>query len=119
MQGKTSYTIIVGAIIGHLRKKKGLGQKDIAEKLDITQSAWSKLERGDTCLSITQLNQISQILEIPANRILRHAEKAQEKLKKENIEVLDKPLSQPNDKALFILGVAVVSVIIIAILSKE
>lgn len=53
-----------GKFISDNRKRQGLSQKELAEKLHITDKAVSKWERGLSFPDITMLIPISEILEI-------------------------------------------------------
>ena len=46
------------------RKSLGFKQKDIANKLRITQQAYSKIENNPTMLTLSRLNQVCDILKI-------------------------------------------------------
>lgn len=50
------------AKIRQLRELKGYSQEAVANDLGITPRAYSKLERGDTQLTVTRLFEISKIL---------------------------------------------------------
>lgn len=50
--------------IKYFRELKGLTQDDIAQHLDITPSGYSKIERGETRISIDRLQVIANILDI-------------------------------------------------------
>jgi len=53
-----------GKYISDNRKKQGLSQKELAEKLNITDKAISKWERGLSFPDISMLIPLSEILEI-------------------------------------------------------
>ncbi len=53
-----------GKYISDNRKKQGLSQKELAEKLNVTDKAISKWERGLSFPDISMLIPISEILEI-------------------------------------------------------
>lgn len=53
-----------GKYISDSRKKQGLSQKELAEKLNITDKAISKWERGLSFPDISMLIPLSEILEI-------------------------------------------------------
>lgn len=53
-----------GRYISDNRKKKGLSQKELAEKLKITDKAISKWERGLSFPDISMLIPLSEILDI-------------------------------------------------------
>lgn len=54
-------------IIYVLRKRAGFSQKEIAEKLGIDASSYSRLEKGEIELTIDKLNKIAEILEVPVS----------------------------------------------------
>lgn len=62
---KTIYTREYAALLRLLRSKRkesGVTQVDLAKKLGMTQSAYSKLERGELRLDIIQLRTISMLI---------------------------------------------------------
>jgi transcriptional regulator with XRE-family HTH domain len=56
--------------IKQLRKKKRLTQKDIADELGISQSYFTKIEKGDHPLKLWMIERISKMLEITIGRLL-------------------------------------------------
>jgi len=56
--------------IREARKNKGLSHENMANELDMSQSAYNKLERGETTLSLERLLKISEILEVNVGDIL-------------------------------------------------
>ena len=78
----------VGEFIKQKRKDKKLTQKELAEKLSITDRAISKWERGICCPDISILKELSSILDISINELLSGEEiKKIEKEQSENILV--------------------------------
>jgi transcriptional regulator with XRE-family HTH domain len=61
-------------IIKTIRLAKGYTNEYMAHKLDITASAYSKIEKGYTKLSVDMLNKISNILEIALVDLLKATE---------------------------------------------
>lgn len=59
-----------GEIIAKARKDKGMTQKDLAERLRITDKAISKWERGKGYPEITLLPALSKALDIPTKDLL-------------------------------------------------
>jgi transcriptional regulator with XRE-family HTH domain len=53
-----------------LRELKNLTQEHIATQLGLSTRAYSKIESGETQLTITRLNEISKILEIDPIEVL-------------------------------------------------
>ena len=62
--------IMIGQKIRQMRGLKGYSQEYMAEKLSISVTAYSKLERGDTSLSWDRLEQIAKVLEIEPQKMI-------------------------------------------------
>ncbi len=63
-------TAKIGNFIKELRKKKGFTQKELAEKLHITDRAVSKWERGLSAPDISLLEPLAEILEVSISEII-------------------------------------------------
>ncbi len=64
----------IGDFILEARKKKGLTQKELADKLFITDKAISKWERGVSLPDTAILNKLSEVLDIDLNKLLNPEE---------------------------------------------
>ena len=62
--------IKMGALIREARKKKGYTQKDIATRLNITDRAVSKWERGICAPDLALLEPLAEILEISITELI-------------------------------------------------
>lgn len=60
-----------GKIIYEARIKKGMTQKELADAIAVTDKAVCKWEKGHGCPDITLLSQLSRVLEIDIQSILR------------------------------------------------
>jgi transcriptional regulator with XRE-family HTH domain len=56
------------------RKMKGLLQNDIAEKLFMDTSCYSRREKGEIKITITQWEKLAEILDVPLNEIFEPEE---------------------------------------------
>lgn len=56
--------------IKEIRKQKGYSHEYLAHELDISQAAYSKLEKNDTKLTIERLYKIAMILEVDISELL-------------------------------------------------
>lgn len=109
----------VGEFIKEKRKEKNLTQKELAEKLSITDRAISKWERGICCPDISILKELSSILEVSVNELL--AGEDIEKLEREKTDdVLVDSVKQytsvekkKNKKLLFITIISVIFCIVL------
>ncbi len=61
--------------IRNIRELRNLTQEYIASQLNISLRAYSKIESGETQLTIKRLNEISEILEVSAIELLSFDEK--------------------------------------------
>jgi len=61
----------IGQRIRELRRSKDYSQENMAVELDITPSAYAKIERGETDPSVTRLIQIAGILEVDVASFFR------------------------------------------------
>ena len=61
----------IGKLIAKLRKEKGLTQQELGEKVNVGSRAVSKWERGLTLPDITIINELSKILGITSDELLK------------------------------------------------
>lgn len=111
----------IGRFIREIRKEKNMTQKDLAEKLYLTDKAISKWERGLSFPDITMLNTLSETLDVEVSEILngergKKEEKDIEKAVEEALEQINKTKEKREKKILKIKKiVGIVSVIIFAL----
>jgi len=74
----------MGEIIAQKRKEKEMTQAELAGKMNVTDKAVSKWERGLSCPDVNSLSRLAEVLEIPVNELL-DAKKA------------DDPKTEPQD----------------------
>tara|TARA_R110002049_G_scaffold273751_6_gene451592 strand:+ start:160 stop:546 length:387 start_codon:yes stop_codon:yes gene_type:complete len=68
-------TEAIGSQIRKVRVKKGITQEEIAEKLSLSQSSYSKLENGEIIIDIERLQEIATILDVPNSDFIPHSDK--------------------------------------------
>lgn len=56
--------------IKRIRKQKGYSHEYVAHELDISQVAYSKLEKNDTKLTVERLYKLAEILEVEVSELL-------------------------------------------------
>ena len=61
----------IGKLIAKLRKEKGLTQQELGEKVNVGSRAVSKWERGLTLPDISIINELSKILGITSDELLK------------------------------------------------
>jgi transcriptional regulator with XRE-family HTH domain len=66
-----AYERLVAAVLVHLRRRRGIGQRALAKKLDIPQSSLSRIENGCMRLTIEELHLIAHELGSTPMKIFR------------------------------------------------
>ena len=77
----------LGNYIAELRKKNGMTQAELAEKLGITDKAVSKWERDLSCPDIALLPRIAEIFGLSVDELMR-SKPDENKVKKERTELI-------------------------------
>ena len=72
----------IGNLISKIRKEKGMTQRELAEKLNVTDRAVSKWERGLCCPDISLLKDLSKILGISISKLVCGEELSDESINK-------------------------------------
>lgn len=106
----------IGKFILNMRKEKNLTQKELGDKLFVTDKAVSKWERGVSLPDITMLNKLSKILGVSVNDILDGTKESNRKIdvnkEIENIkEMMNKKHKSKVKKILLCLALLVIVII--------
>jgi transcriptional regulator with XRE-family HTH domain len=88
LKNVTTYAAVIGAVLVNLRNDKKLNQSDVASVVGVSSSTWSRIEKGDSSLSVDQLYLAAKALKIRPEQILELASKAEEDLPSKGIEVI-------------------------------
>lgn len=72
-----------GETIASLRKKKGLTQSELADKMNVTDKAVSKWERDLSCPDINTISKLADVLEVSVEELVtaKDQKKSNNKLK--------------------------------------
>lgn len=104
-----------GAIVGKLRKEKGMTQKELAEKLYVTSSAVSKWENKGVIPDGYILKELASIFEVSIEELLGSEEKVdvceEQILQEENLS------EEKTGKAKYMIKILLTVGIIIALLA--
>lgn len=115
----TTYPAIVGNILGYLRNQRGLDQGQLAKIVGVTQSTWSRIERGLSGLTVDQLAAAAQALGVKPEQIVAWADQATGRLEKQGVKVELKRASNNLGPGLVLIGAAALALLLAAILSKS
>jgi transcriptional regulator with XRE-family HTH domain len=116
MQGVVPYSVVVGRVLQQRRTQLGLHQNDLAAALRITQSAYSRLESGDTALSLTQLRIAAAVLQAPASAILASAEQYANYLQLQGVQITDE---KKDNSAAVLIGLGLLAAAMVALSSSS
>ena len=61
---------LIGERIRNERKKKGLTQEQLSEKIDLTTVYLSRIERGTVRVNLKRLAQLANVLEVPIELLI-------------------------------------------------
>ena len=113
-------TAETGRFICTLRKEKGLTQKELAEKLNVTDKAVSKWETGRSAPDISLLEKLSETLDVSVVEILQGEKIEAESLTAISDEVIVTTIKKGKRKlkrAVIITAIMTIVLILLAVLS--
>ncbi len=88
----------IGKFIADMRKKKGLTQKEFAEKIGVTDKTVSRWENGHYLPDVSLFNELCKILDIEVTELL-NGEKMKENINKEEVnETITKIVTLSTDE---------------------
>ena len=92
----------IGKLIANLRKQKGLTQGELGAKVGVGDRAVSKWERGITCPDISIINELSSILGITSDELLKG--------ELNNKELIDNSKPKFNKKILLLIPIFIFAI---------
>lgn len=79
----------IGDMICNLRKEQGMTQKELAEKMNVTDKAVSKWERNLSCPDINSIPKLAEILGVSVDSLLKATKEEEKSEKKEINHIID------------------------------
>ncbi len=119
LRNAASYPAIVGQVLSNLRKNINIDQSEFAEIIGVTQSTWSRIERGASAFTIEQLADAADHLNLTPSEILELADQAALDLQNQGVEIYNEKISEGIDKGLIVLGAAALGIAIAALIGKS
>lgn len=80
------YPALIGAVLLAIRKSQGKSQAELAAALGLNVSTWSRIENGESALTVEQLAVASDVLGIEPSNVLLTVERQVVELGKRGIE---------------------------------
>jgi transcriptional regulator with XRE-family HTH domain len=84
-----TYAALIGQILQFHRQRKRLHQAEIAAALGVLQPAYSRIEKGDTSITVAQLRIVARRLGMHPARIVDEAEEWARQLRRQGVIVTD------------------------------
>lgn len=109
-QPAVAYPALVGRVIANERERIPLRQGEMAAKLSLSQSAYSRLESGDSVLNVAQLSSISTVLGTTPGVVLARADGLANQLRSQGVEVVD---AKPDNAAALVIGLGLLAALLL------
>ena len=77
----TTSNAVLGHLLALVRRRRHLTQAQVAEALGLAGSTWSRVEKGETPITVEQLRVVANKLDVDAATLLVLAEQAEEALR--------------------------------------
>jgi transcriptional regulator with XRE-family HTH domain len=120
MRPATTYPAIVGGVLAQIRNQQGLHQDELAQALGITQSTLSRIEKGQSSMSVEHLRLAAQRLGTTPSAILDHADQAERRMHNQGIAVTAMKNDEAFNNTMVLIGaVALTAIITTALVSAQ
>lgn len=86
-------------------------QGDLATALGLSQSAYSRLEAGESVINLTQLRNVCAQLGVPASQVLSWADQYEMQLRQQNVDVI---AEKPNNPAAIAIGLGLLAALFLS-----
>lgn len=117
LQPSTTYRAVLGKVLELRRKSLEWNQDEMAKRLGTSQSAWSRVETGQSNLSVEELAVVAHVLKTRPEDVLRDVQRSIEHLQKRGVMVLiGQPKAEDNTGAA-LLGAAALGALLVAVLA--
>lgn len=113
----TTWPTIVGFVLLHARSARGLHQADVAAAVGVTQSTWSRIERGESALTIDQLALAADALGTQPERLIAQAAAVRDHARSRGIKV-EPARSTSDDLMIALIGAAALGALVGAVFSE-
>lgn len=105
-----TYPALVGKILARQRERLGMKQGDLATALGLSQSAYSRLEAGESVINLTQLRNVCAQLGVSPSQVLGWADQYEMQLRQQNVDVI---AAKPNNPAAIAIGLGLLAALLL------
>lgn len=118
MQPGSTYSAVIGAVITKIRETNNISQAELAAEVGIGQPAWSRIEKGESVLTIDQLARAANRLNSSPSELIEMADRTVTEMEEQDLKVSYEKPQRKNDTAknagLLLLGGAALATLIYA-----
>ena len=101
-----TYPALVGKLLAQRREQIGLKQGQLAGALGVSQSAYSRLESGESVLNLAQLRNVCAHLGVTPAQVLQAADQYESLLHRQGVEVV---AEKPTNPAAIAIGLGLLA----------
>jgi transcriptional regulator with XRE-family HTH domain len=105
------YPVLVGQIVQAHRNRLGLHQSQVASAMGLSRSAYSRIETGDTSMSLSQLRPLARSLGFASSQLLAEVDNYANQLEAGGVSVPDVKAVNP---AALLIGLGLLAALIAA-----
>ena len=116
---RTTYGAVFGRVLLDKRRTAGKEQEDVAEALGVSQSTYSRIERGDVSVTLDMLSRLAAFYGAPPSSLVGDADRAANALRNMGVEVLADRSTRNGNMMLALLGGAALAALISVALAKK
>jgi transcriptional regulator with XRE-family HTH domain len=105
-----TYPALVGKLLAQRRDQVGIKQGELADALGLSQSAYSRLEAGESVLNLSQLRNVCAQLGLTPAQVLHAADQYEGMLRRQGVEVI---AEKPNNPAAIAIGLGLLAALLL------
>ena len=105
------YPVLVGQVIQARRNQMGLHQSQVADAIGLSRSAYSRIESGDTSMTLSQLRPVARVFGLAPGQILAEADRYAAQLEVSGVSIPDMKAVNP---AAILIGLGLLAALLAA-----
>lgn len=106
-----AYPSLVGKVVAHHREYRGIKQSDLAAVLGLSQSAYSRLEAGESVLNLSQLRKIAEHFDVPTAQVLSWADQYEVQLRQQGVQIV---AEKQDNSAAIVIGLGLLAALLMS-----
>jgi transcriptional regulator with XRE-family HTH domain len=119
LRPQTTYGAVLGRVLALQRQICQLEQADVAARLGLAQSTWSRFETGESALTVDQLSLVANVLRTSAPEILGRVDQATAALTQKGVIVHRGNVRDFAKQGLALIGAVALGALVVAALTRK